>query len=194
MIQSMGISPLLTRLKMIFVGNAGVGKSSLINRMCHDCFSEEMLPTIGVNFESLTTRLNESDADDEMEYKITFWDLGGQETYREYCKAFAKDYHIAAYTFDLTNRTSFESVREWMKLLKDCETNNLKYLFGTKMDLCMENSEVQQVSIEEVNELKNEGNFEAFILTSAKLGMNIKVPILAIIHNAIRKYNKEHRQ
>ncbi len=175
---------------MIFIGNAGVGKSSLIMRMCHDCFSEQMLPTIGVNFESMVTQLSEFGGED-LEFKITFWDLGGQDSYRDYCKSFAKDYHIAAFTFDLTNRKSFEDIHNWLELLKECDKGNLKYLIGTKMDLCIENEDVQKVSIEEIIELKKKGNFEEYILTSSKLGMNIKEPILAVIKNAIRKYNKE---
>jgi small GTP-binding protein len=189
-LQSMDRCNLMTRLKMIFIGNAGVGKSSLIMRMCHDCFSEQMLPTVGVNFESLTTHLSEFGGENT-EFKITFWDLGGQDSYKDYCKSFAKDYHIAAFTFDLTDRKSFEDIRNWLDLLKECDKGNLKYLIGTKMDLYMKSENLQAVSIEEIVELKNEGNFEEYILTSSKLGTNIKEPILAIIHNAIRKYNKE---
>jgi Ras-related protein Rab-6A len=64
------------RYKVVFIGNPTAGKTSLLNRICHDKFIQNYDSTIGVDFFTKTIFYNESI------FKIQLWDSAGQEKYR----------------------------------------------------------------------------------------------------------------
>lgn len=188
----------LNRLKMIFVGNDGVGKSSLITRICDDVFDENLPSNLGVSFKSYTIKLNDKtdDQGENDEYLVTFWDMGEFTMFKSYCKSFPLDNHVAAFTFDITDKKSFDDIRDSLNRLKEHDIGNPKYLIGTKMDKVIANEQEQMISIDEINILKIEGKFDAIILTSAKNGSNVRKSIETVLKDAINFFKKkeEHSQ
>ncbi len=83
-------------VKVILVGDSGVGKTNLLRRYTKDDFDSDMRATIGVDFSAM-----------EYEYqnrivKIQFWDTAGQEKYRAIAESYFRNAHGAVVVFDLT--------------------------------------------------------------------------------------------
>ena len=88
-------------IKIILLGEPGVGKSSLINVYNGDPFSENIPSSIQSSFISKRLTINEKI------YDIQIWDTAGQERFRSINKIFIKDSHIVIFVYDITSRKSF---------------------------------------------------------------------------------------
>ena len=146
------------KLKIILVGNAGIGKTSIINRYHNNSFNENSLSTVSMNFISKTMNINKK------KVIVDIWDTAGQEQYRSINKLFVKDSDIVVIVYDITNRQSFEDLDYWHNFInEELGQKPLLALAGNKMDLY----EKEEVREEEGEELANE--WEAyFALLSAK--------------------------
>jgi Ras-related protein Rab-1A len=76
------------RLKVVFVGDSGVGKTSLLRREADDAFSKEHLSTIGVDFRIKTYKVGKINA------KAQLWDTAGQERFRSIQKPYYKSIYL----------------------------------------------------------------------------------------------------
>ena len=145
-------------IKIVLIGEAGSGKTSLINVY------------FGIKFERLTlTTLNPESCSKELKindvnYLINIWDTAGQERFRSMTKIFLKGAKIVIIVYDVTRRESFEEVKYWAKSVEELLGKDITLgLIGNKFDLIDE----QVVSKEEGNEFAKEiGAF--FSETSAK--------------------------
>lgn len=108
-------------LKIIFIGDSTVGKSSLICRFTDDILTEEEGTTIGIDF-----RLKTIDVDN-IRYKIQIWDTAGQERFKSLVGAFYRGAHGVMVVYDMTNIESFHNVKNWIK--------EVEYKCGEKMPL-----------------------------------------------------------
>ena len=116
------------RYKIIFVGDAGVGKTTIINRINDNEFQSAYDATIGVDFwpKKINFRGNE--------ITLQIWDTAGQERYRGLIPSYVRNSSIVFIVFDITNRKTFESIPKWIELIKSIEKNTL-VLIGNKDDL-----------------------------------------------------------
>ena len=135
------------RYKIIFVGDAGVGKTTIINRINDNEFQSAYDATIGVDFwpKKINFRGNE--------ITLQIWDTAGQERYRGLIPSYVRNSSIVFIVFDITNRKTFESIPKWIELIKSIEKNIL-VLIGNKDDL-EEKREVEEKEGEELAK-KNE--------------------------------------
>ena len=95
---------MLQNFKVIFLGDSGVGKTSLIVRGTHGIF-EHQNSTIGFSFQ----RLKKNNVD------LMLWDTAGQEMYRSMVKMYYRGIHAAVIVYDISNKESFLSVQNWIK-------------------------------------------------------------------------------
>ena len=106
-----------TRYKVLVVGDAGAGKSSLIQRYVHNFFSEQNFingSTLGVDFSLKLIR----DMDDH-EIQLQLWDLSGDDRFSAMTRAYYRQAVGALVVFDLTNADSYHhAVSKW-KILMD---------------------------------------------------------------------------
>ena len=117
-------------LKIVIVGDSGVGKTNLLSRFTRNIFDCETRNTIGVDFSAMDLIINNKNV------KIQFWDTAGQEKYRAIASAYYKNAHGAIVVYDLTNKASFENTNTWLSELKEHGEDNIKIaLFGNKKDL-----------------------------------------------------------
>lgn len=117
-------------LKIIVVGDSGVGKTNLIQRYTKDKFSPEFASTLGVDFSSLDVQLKNK------RVKIQFWDTAGQEKYKAISQAYYKNTHGVFIVYDITNKQSFDRAVVWFQELKHYVEPNVKImLIGNKIDL-----------------------------------------------------------
>ena len=94
--------------KVLLIGNSGVGKSSLLVRFADDLFTDNFMPTIGVDFKIKTLMVDNKSA------KLQIWDTAGQERFRTITSSYFKGAHGVLVTYDITDRESFSAVQKWM--------------------------------------------------------------------------------
>ena len=93
-------------LKVIIIGDSGVGKSNIMLRYTKDTFDDTKEPTIGADFFLKVVKLDERRA-----VKLQIWDTAGQEKYRGMTIAYYKGAHGVMIVYDISDRTSFENVQ-----------------------------------------------------------------------------------
>ena len=166
--------------KYIIVGNSSTGKSNLLLKFCKKKFSDEYQATIGVEFD-----VRNIDYNDKI-FRIQLWDTAGQEYYRSITKAYYRSSICAIVVYDITNRESFESVKEWVKELNDASPKTILIcLVGNKIDL----EEMRVISTNEGKEYAEQNNFY-FIETSAKTGVGVEDLFYNSIKIIFDKINK----
>jgi len=150
------------RQKIIFCGDAGVGKTSIIISLMGQKFSEEYEPSIGVDFFSKTIRYK------ERMLKLQIWDSAGQEKFRSLIPNYIRGSSLIFLIFDITNKTSYDNIPEWIKFITDIDNNGNIILVGNKIDL----KEKRVVNKEEAEKFSQEKKYEYFEV-SAKEETNI---------------------
>ena len=151
----------VTRHKIIFVGDAGVGKTTIIGRIMDNPFSEVYEPSIGVDFMSKNIKYQGQNI------KLQMWDTAGQEKYKGLIPSYVRNSSIVFLVYDISSKTSFDNIPNWINFIKSIENTTL-VLCGNKIDL-----DKREVKKEEGEELaKKEGI--SFFEVSAKTDENIK--------------------
>ena len=150
----------VTRHKIIFVGDACTGKTSIINRIIDNPFSDTYEVSIGIDFMSKNIRFRGQNI------KIQIWDSAGQEKYKGLIPSYVRNSSIVFIVYDVSNRSSFDNVSNWISFVKNIEKTTI-VLCGNKIDL---EREVEKSDGEEL--AKKEGL--TFFECSAKTDENIK--------------------
>ena len=94
--------------KLIIIGDTGVGKSCLLNRIMDDNFKNDHQVTIGVEFGCFTLKI------DEKVIKLQIWDTAGQESFRSITRIFYRGAHCVFLVYDMTRADTFNNVVEWL--------------------------------------------------------------------------------
>ncbi|XVF84419.1 hypothetical protein PTKIN_Ptkin17bG0035500 [Pterospermum kingtungense] len=167
--------------KIVIIGDSAVGKSNLLSRYARNEFNPHSKATIGVEFQTQSMEI------DGKEVKAQIWDTAGQERFRAVTSAYYRGAVGALIVYDITRRTTFDSVGRWLDELKThSETTVARMLVGNKCDL----ETIRDVSVEEGKSLAEaEGLF--FMETSALDSTNVKkafeIVIQEIYNNVSRK-------
>ena len=170
-------------IKVILLGETGVGKTNLIRVATGDDFNPNTASTVTNNYSEGNTIINEKT------YKYNLWDTAGQEKYRSMNKLFVKNSKIIFIVFSIASRKSFEQIDFWYKYIKDTlgEGKYIVALIGNKSDLYEE----EEVLNDEVKNKANELNIK-FKITSAKTDVKgFKEFLDKILEEYINKYLSE---
>ncbi len=160
------------QIKIILLGESGVGKTSIIERFKGNPFDENYKPSMGASFASKNIKIPES----EDVIKFQLWDTAGQEIYRSLASLYYKDAHAAILVYDITNPKSFQELKYWSKELKEKATSNpILAVAANKADLM----EKEQVDITSAKKFANEIN-SIYKQTSAKERIGIDELFLQI--------------
>ena len=159
---SMDQSYQTNRQKIIFCGDAGVGKTSIINSIMGQKFSEEYEPSIGVDFFSKTVRYN------GRLIKLQIWDSAGQEKFRSLIPNYIRGSAIIFLIFDVSQKITYEHLNEWLNFITNIENGGLIIIVGNKIDL----KDSREVNTEEAEKYCKDKKYEYFEV-SAKNGTNI---------------------
>jgi Ras-related protein Rab-1A len=165
--------------KVIFIGSSCVGKTSLLTRFCDDVYTDSYQSTIGIDFRIKTFKINDKTI------KIQIWDTAGQERYQSIASSHYKGTHGVICVFDLTNKESFEKVKENLtKCRSQTEIpDECCILLGNKCDLLR-----REVTRDEA-ELLSEEIHAKYFETSAKTGENVTNIFEVLCENIIEKKN-----
>lgn len=149
--------------KLVLLGDAGAGKSSLVLRFVKGQFVEFQESTIGAAFFSQTLAVNDATV------KFEIWDTAGQERYHSLAPMYYRGAAAAIIVYDITNQVSFDRAKKWVQELKaQGNTNMVVALAGNKADLL----EAKKVSTEDA-QLYAQENDLFFLETSAKTATNV---------------------
>ena len=95
-------------MKLLIIGDSGVGKSSILSRYCEDKFSTAFFNTIGVDFKTKQIVINNTKC------KMQIWDTAGQERFRTITSNYYRGAHGILIVFDVTSKLSFKDVDYWL--------------------------------------------------------------------------------
>eukprot|EP01102_Stenamoeba_stenopodia_P006239 TRINITY_DN170_c0_g1_i3.p1 TRINITY_DN170_c0_g1~~TRINITY_DN170_c0_g1_i3.p1 ORF type:complete len:202 (-),score=34.99 TRINITY_DN170_c0_g1_i3:214-819(-) len=163
-------------LKILLIGDSGVGKSSLLLRYADNCFSESYTSTIGVDFK---IRLIDIDG---KRVKLQVWDTAGQERFRTITSSYYRGAHGIVVVYDVTNASTFNNVNEWLGEIDRYATSGVnKMLVGNKNDLTSK----RVVETSKGEELASSMKIP-FVETSAKSSDNVEKIFLSMARDIIR--------
>ncbi len=149
--------------KVVLVGDAEVGKTSLTTRFAYGTFTDQYISTLGVDFVVKTLSLNGQTV------KLQVWDTAGQERYAGIRPIYYRGAKGAVSVFDLTRHQSFVNVEKWFEQIQRYAGDDIPVvLVGNKLDLA-ESREVTQSDIDQLIEEKGIIYFE----TSAKVDQGV---------------------
>ena len=161
-------------IKIVVLGESGVGKSNIINRYNGGQFDPISVPNNSSFFMSKNLKFGEK------VYRINLWDTAGQEKYHSLTKIFLNEAKIAFLVYAINDKTSYEKIDFWYKLVKESCGNILISLIGNKKDLYEEEQVDEQEAIEKARTLN-----ATFGLTSA---LEEDTGFDEIINKVIKKY------
>ena len=145
-------------VKVMFLGESQVGKTSLINRICYDKFKEDGISTKSVYLSVKSIKYKEKD------YYFFLWDTPGKEEFRSLIKQSLKDVKIFILVYDITKKKSFLELQFWLDyILENNGPQSFIILLGNKSDL-ISNKEINISDGEKFAKIIKAN----FILVSAK--------------------------
>lgn len=116
--------------KTIVIGDSGVGKTCLLERLVDDRFMEDFVSTIGVDFKLHVLQV------DGKKVKLQIWDSAGQERFRGITRSFYRGANGVVICFDITRRESFDSLPSWIDEVTRLVTPGTPFvLVGCKGDM-----------------------------------------------------------
>ncbi|CBJ32986.1 Rab8A, RAB family GTPase [Ectocarpus siliculosus] len=163
-------SPFDMQIKLLMIGDSGVGKTCLLLRYANDSFSQTFITTIGIDFKIKNIDL------DSKRIKLQIWDTAGQERFRTITTSYFRGAQGILLVYDVTDKKSFNSIRNWVAQIQqhaDVAVN--KILIGNKCDM----DEDREVSREEGAQLAAEYGIQ-FFETSAKNDINVEKGFITI--------------
>ncbi|XP_046373464.2 ras and EF-hand domain-containing protein homolog isoform X3 [Haliotis rufescens] len=166
--------------KVVLAGDAAVGKSSFIMRLCKGKFVNNLSSTLGVDFQTKVIEV------DGRTIALQLWDTAGQERFRSIAKSYFRRADGVLLLYDCTYERSFLNVRDWVEAVEVCRQDGamkkIPIMFcANKTDI---RDEMQQqgrrvVRFEDGSRLSRE--YEGlFIETSAKDGSNIQEAVIEL--------------
>ena len=167
----------IKKLKIILIGELGVGKSSLINRYVDNKFVKPP--------EEAELKIKNIDVDDNTAAELSINDTTNEEKLGKITKNYYKDAHGAIIVFDLTNKPSFNKVKFWLKEINSNAPRDIVLcLLGNKSELTTERS----VAYEDAKDIAGDN---LYYEVSAKTGNNVSLAFEQLMYEIIEKQNEE---
>ncbi|XP_010620378.1 ras-related protein Rab-24 isoform X2 [Fukomys damarensis] len=134
-------------VKVVMLGKENVGKTSLVERYVHDRFlAGPYQNTIGAAFVAKVMSVGDRTV------TLGIWDTAGSERYEAMSRIYYRGAKAAIVCYDLTDSSSFERAKFWVKELRSLEEGCQIYLCGTKCDLLEEDRRRRRVDFHDVQD------------------------------------------
>lgn len=177
-------------LKCLIVGEPMVGKTCTLNTLDNEIFDGQTQPTIGIDVKIIYGTLTDHTApiNQQTLYRLQVWDCAGQIRFKNIVASYFRMAQIIIFMFDITDRASFYTIKEWHEAVKEKMPNDLyvSFLIGNKIDAEKRRTVMKDEALELAQKLNMKGYFEV----SARKGTNIQPTFEAIIietHDAIKR-------
>ena len=100
--------------KILLLGDSSVGKTCFLMRYTDNTFQEIHMSTIGLDYKLKNVQL-----DDGKIVKIQIWDTAGQDRFRSITRNYYKGAHGIIVMYDVTNKKSFDNVKNWVEQIRE---------------------------------------------------------------------------
>jgi len=167
------------RVKLLMLGDSGVGKSSLIMRWTLDSFSPSLQSTVGVNFKSRKVHV----ANELVQVQV--WDTAGQEQFHKITTSYYKGAQGIMLVYDVTDRASLANIEYWIKNIKHHASDQVQVaLIGNKTDLRSANTDPTKLFCETARGKEIAAKYGIpFFETSAKDSFNVEIAFLTLVEH-----------
>ena len=115
--------------KILIIGDSRVGKTSLLLKYVDNIFPEEHIGTIGVEYKDKYVKRG------NFNIRLSIWDTAGQERFRSITKNIYRNANGVLFVYDITNKKSFENIRNWIKDTQRIDKDIKGIILGNKIDL-----------------------------------------------------------
>ena len=164
-------------IKLIIIGNSSTGKTSIVNQFINKKFSKEYSATIASDFQYKLLKIN------NLNFRIQFWDLAGQDKSQTYIGLFCRDIHGIIICCSCDDSKSREDTKEWKKSLNEIKENWVPVILcENKCDVFGDNETDYLKDVEELKNFAEENNFLTAFRVSAKNNYNIDEMIKYLIN------------
>nr|CAD2140894.1 unnamed protein product [Meloidogyne enterolobii] len=149
---------------VMLLGDSCTGKTCILIRFKDNTFmNNNFISTVGIDYRNKVLELG------RRRVKLQVWDTAGQERFRSLTASYYRDADALLLIYDVTNRASFEHIRDWLAQVKEYAKDEVALtLVGNKVDL----GHQRKVRADEGRQLAKDYDIP-FIETSAKSGQNV---------------------
>ena len=165
--------------KIIVVGDGGVGKSTMIQRLTTDRFIPQKI-TIGTDLATIDI------ITEKAMVKLQIWDFGGEKRFRFFLPNYCRGAQGCLLCYDITRYPSFDNLREWYQIVHENATDPVFILVGGKSDMAEEKRVVAQ---DDALNFKDKHNLNYLYETSSLTGVNNKIIFEKLTKEIIEKRN-----
>jgi small GTP-binding protein len=149
-------------IKVILIGDSGVGKTNILSRLVNNKFEEKHNPSLSLEYNNHTIKIN------NFVIRMQIWDTAGQEKLNSIISNYYRSAEVAVFVYSINNKNSYISIQEWFKELineNNEEDNNVKkVLLGNKLDL----EKNREVEYKAAKTFADENGFEVFAEITCK--------------------------
>ena len=121
-------------LKILILGDSSVGKTSLLLKYADGYFPTIYVATIGVEYKIKQININ------GLDINLQIWDTAGQERFRSITRNFMKGADGIMYVYDITQKSSFDNIKNWIRDSEESTEGFQKIIVGNKCDLELDRS------------------------------------------------------
>lgn len=168
-------------IKLLLIGDSGVGKSCVLLRFSDDSFTPSFITTIGIDFKIRTIEL------DGKRIKLQIWDTAGQERFRTITTAYYRGAMGILLVYDVTDERSYNNIRNWIRNIEQHASEGVdRILIGNKCDM----NDKKVITTEQGQALADEFGIR-FVETSAKSNIGVEEAFFALARD-IKKRIIDH--
>ncbi|MBD3351868.1 MAG: GTP-binding protein [Candidatus Lokiarchaeota archaeon] len=158
--------------KLIIVGDASTGKTSLTHRYLSGIFVDSPRLTIGVDFFSKKIKTKNG-----KRIKLQIWDFGGEERYRFLLPTYSKGANGALILYDITSKPTIYHIPDYVKIIRENAGDIPIMLIGSKVDL----EDYRQVKSKEGIQAAKKNVLASFSELSSKTNLNVEESFRTIV-------------
>jgi len=164
--------------KVVVVGDGGVGKSTMVQRLTTGQFIPQKI-TIGTDLAVHHIKIDENTS-----ANLQIWDFAGERRFRLFLPNYARGATGCLLCYDITRRSSFDSLEEWYQIVNNNADNPVFILVGEKVDL----ADIRRsVELQQAEQFKEKYKIDNFFETSSKSGENNKKIFESLTHTILRR-------
>jgi len=165
------------QIKLLMIGDSGVGKTCLLLRYDEDYFTQTFITTIGIDFKLKAMMYKGK------KVRMQIWDTAGQERFRTITTSYFRGAQGIILCYDITEKNTFKNLQNWVRQIKlHAERDVQLILVGNKCDMEVD----RKVSTEEGQMVADHYKI-AFYETSAKEDINVTDSFTSLAHQVVDK-------
>eukprot|EP00467_Chlorarachnion_reptans_P014108 CAMPEP_0114507470 /NCGR_PEP_ID=MMETSP0109-20121206/12032_1 /TAXON_ID=29199 /ORGANISM="Chlorarachnion reptans, Strain CCCM449" /LENGTH=208 /DNA_ID=CAMNT_0001686235 /DNA_START=307 /DNA_END=930 /DNA_ORIENTATION=- len=166
--------PSYSLMKILLLGDSGVGKTCLALRFVGEKFQKSFKVTVGIDF-----KVKEFNVDGKS-VKVQIWDTAGQERFRSVATNYYRKAAGVVLVYDVNNYESFQNLSTWMELLdQHTDEGIVKIIIGNKLDM----SDGKRAVSTEMGQAFAKKHNVKFLETSAKTGKDVEKAMVGLIRD-----------